>query len=154
MTTAAFLRSAFESETDEVWLALLTISHSTLEQPIRVVNNTVDVTSNGETFQAFAFDLLLPDDEQDSPAIARLEIDNVSLEIIQSVRLMNTPASVLIQIIRHSLPDTIEVSLPDFSLRNVSWDAQTVTGDLVLEDFVQEPYPAGTFTPAGFPGAF
>lgn len=147
-------QSAFAQETDEVWLVLLTISHPDIDPSIRVVNNSVNVTSRGNEFVNFPFDITLPDQREDSPSRARLSIDNVSREIAQAIRQISTPPNVLIEIIRAADPDTVEMSWPFFQLRNVKWDAQSVSGELMLEDFTDEPYPAGTFSPPSFPGLF
>jgi hypothetical protein len=130
----------------------LTISHPDINPAIRVVNNTEDVTSRGETFVAFPFDLTLPDQREDAPPRARIVIDNVSREISQSVRSITSAPSVTLEIIRAAAPDTVEASWPFFSLRNVKWDINQISGDLTVEDFTSEPYPAGIFSPASFPG--
>lgn len=152
--TDALRRSAFDAETDEVWLVLLTIDHADLSAPIRVVNNEESITSNGVEYIAFPFDIRLPDSTQDSPPQAQITIDNVSLEITQALRTISSPADVHMQVIRASDPDTVELTFPDFKLRDASWNVLTVSGALLLEDFVQEPYPAEAFTPAQFPGLF
>jgi len=152
--TTALTTSAFAADTDDVWLVLVTIDHDDLSQPIRVVNNTEDITSNGNSFVAFPFDITLPDARDDAPPRARLAIDNVSREIAEAVRSITTAPTVTIEIIRAADPDTVEISWPFFRLRNVKWDVAKVTGDLTLEDFTSEPYPAGIFSPASFPGLF
>ncbi len=152
--TAALTSSAFDDETVDVWLVLLRLDHDDLAQPILVVNNNEDITSGSDTYTAFPFDIQLPDDVEDSPPRARLQIDNVSREIAQSIRLLTGPMSVLIEVVLASDPDVIERSWPDFILTDVKWDALKVSGDLSLENFVNEPYPAGSFTPGAFPGIF
>ena len=152
--TTALTTSAFAQDTDEVWLVLITIDHDDLAQPIRVVNNTEDITSNGETFVGFPFDITLPDAREDAPPRARLVIDNVSREIAQAVRTITSAPTVTIEVVRAGDPDTVEQSWPFFKLRNVKWDVAQVSGDLTLEDFTREPYPAGIFSPASFPGLF
>jgi hypothetical protein len=152
--STAFKTSAFAADTADVWLVLLTISHASISPSVRVVNNTEAITSNGNEFIAFPFDLALPDSREDAPPRARLTIDNVSREIAQAIRSITSPPTVTIEIIRASAPDTIEASFPDFKLRNVTWDVGKVSGDLTVEDFTSEPYPAGIFSPASFPGLF
>jgi len=154
MVSATFTSSAFAQETTDVWLVLLSIDHATLDEPIRVVNNTESVTSNGETFVGFPFEITLPDNKDGAPPRAQLAIDNVSREIAQALRTMTSAATVQIQVIRAAAPDTVEIEWPYFTLRNVKWDAAKVTGDLTFEDFVTEPYPAGKFVPAYFPGLY
>jgi len=152
MVTTALKTAAFSQDTDEGVLVLLTIDHDDISPPIRVVNNTEHVASRGNTFIAFPFSLVLPSSDERSPPVARLTIDNVSREIAQSIRLISTAPDVLIEVVRMKDTEVVELSFPGFRLRNVKWDASTVSGDLVVEDIAQEPYPAFTFSPADFPG--
>ena len=119
-----------------------------------MVNNTKDVVSRGNTFVAFPFELELPDNTREAPPRARLTIDNVSREIAQAIRLITSAPTVLMELIRSSDTETVEVSFPVFHLRDVRWNMLTVSGELVIEDLMNEPFPAGQFTPAHFPGIF
>ena len=58
------------------------------------------------------------------------------------------------EIVRRAAPDVVEARFDDFRFTNISYDSQTVSGDLGVEDFTAEPYPAGQFSPALFPGLF
>ena len=73
MPSQTYLEAAVAQETDEVYLALVTISHEDLaalgvDYPdlgvsggaLRFVNNTQDITSRGDVFKAYGFDLSLP----------------------------------------------------------------------------------------------
>lgn len=149
------LRAAVNApETDEVFLVLLTVDHAGLAQPIRVTSDAVDTMSRGETFVAFPFELTLPEDGEDRPPRARLRIDNVDRQIVKAVRSIASAPTVLMEIVRAAEPDTVEAVFPDFRLRDVIYDALTVEGELTLESFLAEPYPAATFSPADFPGLF
>ena len=152
--SAAFKREVYDSETGQAFLILLTIDHADISPPIRVVNNTTNITSRGDEFIAFPFDIDLPDSTRESLPRARLSIDNVSREIAQAIRKITSPATVLIEVIRASDPDTVEIGFPVFKLRDVKWDVLQVSGDLVVEDLTTEPFPVGQFTPAEFPGIF
>lgn len=152
--SAAFKREVYDPETAQAFLILLTIDHADINPPIRVVNNTKNITSRGDEFIAFPFNIDLPDSTKDVGPRARLTIDNVSREIAQSIRLITTVATVLIEVIRASDPDTVEINFPLFNLRNVTWDVLQVSGDLTVEDLTTEPFPVGQFTPAHFPGIF
>lgn len=144
----------FAPETDETFLMLLTIDHPALSQPLRVCNDGVDVTSRGEVFTAFPFSLSLPDDEDGRPPRARLAIDNVDRQIVQAVRSLVSSPTVFIEIIRAAAPDVVEARFEDFRFTNISYDSNLVEGDLTIEDFTTEPYPAASFTPSLFPGLF
>ena len=147
----ALKAEAWSAESD-LPLVLLTIEHEDIDPPVRVVNNKVDVTSQGEIFSAFPFEIDLPDSPEDAPPRSRLRIDNVSREIGQAIRLIASPASVTIQVVRQADPDTIEAEFLGYRLSNVRYDALTVEGDLTREDFTREPYPFLTYSPAEFPG--
>lgn len=147
-----FRTSAFAADTGDVWLVLVTIEHDDLSAPIRVVNDTVNLTSRGDLFTAFPFDVTLPDSREDAPPRARLVIDNASREIAQAVRSIGGAPTVTLEVVRAADPDTVEISWPFFSLRDVKWNVGSVSGELVVEDFTSEPYPAGVFSPASFPG--
>ena len=147
-----FLRSAFAQETEEVWLALLTISHADLSEDIRVVNNKLNITSRGLMFTGFAFDFVPPFQSSERQPRAELVIDGVSTEIAQHIRSISSAPGAKFEFIRAADPDTVEQTFDGFLLRDVRWDVESVTGTLSLEDIAREPYPAGIFSPASFPG--
>jgi len=144
-------RDAWAAESD-LPLVLLTLDHDDLAAPIRVVNNREDVTSRGDVFVAFPFEIALPDDLGDAPPRARLRIDNVSREIGEAIRTITTAAAVTIEVVRQDALDTVEMQFPAMKLVNVQYDVLTVTGDLEFEDLTKEPYPTHIFSPAEYPG--
>lgn len=151
MVSADLKSEAWLPESD-LPLILLTLDHDDLVEPLRVVNNKSDITSNGEVYTAFPFEIELPSDLEDAPPNARLRIDNVSREIGQTIRSISTPPSLTVQVVRGDAPDTVELEFSGMVLRNVRYDALTVQGDLEFEDLTREPFPAITFSPADFPG--
>ncbi len=153
LTTSA--RSAIHAaETGEAFLILLTFTHASLEEPIRVSSDTVNTLSRGDTYAAYPFDLTLPDDGEGRSPRARLVIDNVDRQIMMTVRSLATAPVLKIEIVRASDPDTVEAVFHDFTLRDVTYDSKSIEGELSIEDFTAEPYPAGMFTPSLFPGLF
>jgi cellulase/cellobiase CelA1 len=152
--SAATLQGVFAQETDEAWLVLLTIDHADLGSPIRVGSDAVDTVSRGNTFIAFPFRLALPTDEHGQLPRARLQIDNVDRQIVDTIRSIGSAPSVLMEIVRAAAPDTVEASWPDFVLDNATYDALTVSGALTLGLLAREPYPADNFTPSTAPGVF
>ncbi|NDC57532.1 MAG: DUF1833 domain-containing protein, partial [Alphaproteobacteria bacterium] len=75
--SATAVASLTAETTDEVWLPLVTISHADLSSPIRVVANNENITSRGNTFIGYPFEIELPSQNDQSPGEARLRIDNV-----------------------------------------------------------------------------
>ncbi|MFN0133436.1 MAG: DUF1833 family protein [Phycisphaerales bacterium] len=148
-------RAIFAQETGEVFLLLLTITHQQLPTPIRVVNNSEDVTSNGILYQRFPFELALPAENDEAPPSVTLRIANADRQIVQAVRsLAGDAMGVELAVVLASSPNTIEAGPYRFTLRDVSYDASVVEGVLRTEDVLNEPYPSATFTPAHFPGMF
>ena len=153
-TSLTFREAVYGSETGEAFLILLELTNPGLSQPIRVTSNSVDTVHNGDTYVAFPFEIELPDDTDEGPPTAQLRIDNVSREIVQAIRTVQTAVDVDIKIVLGSDPDTVEAEFADFQLRDVKYDALVVEGSLNIETFAQEPFPAGKFDPARFPGLF
>lgn len=152
--SSATISALFASETDEVFLVLITITHDDLVETIRVTSDAVDTVSNGNTFYAYPFDIQLPSDEENSPPRASLVIDNVSREIADSLRSISTPASFKMEVIRAADPDTIEASWDNFELKKIHGDVFQIAGELTIEDVITEPFPGDSFTPSKFRGLF
>jgi len=147
-------QAVFAPETGDAFIVLLTLSHPSLAAPICVTSDEVITVSNGVNFVPFPFDLALPNDLDSKSYRAKLVIDNIDRSIVQAVRSLTTAPSVLIQIVRAETPDVIEAQFVDFMLTNVTYDAYRVQGDLTVEDFTAEPFPAAIFSPGLFPGLF
>jgi hypothetical protein len=149
----AALASANAQSTDEVWLVLLTIEHNEIDSPIRVVNNTEDIVSRGQTYIGFPFDFELPGEDADAPTKARLRIDNVDRRIVEAVRTISSPPLVTLEVILASAPDTVEFSFSGLTMREIDYDVSSVSGDLLFESIFAEPVTY-TMTPSRFPGLF
>jgi hypothetical protein len=150
--SAEYMQSLFARETSLVTAVLLTIDHSSLAQPIRVTSDAVDTVSNGNTFIVYPFKLVIPTDEEDAQPTAQLTIDNVGRGVIAALRsATGEPPTVLIEIVKSTDWDTVEVSIPGFLLANVKFDVFTITGDLVYDAKLNEPCPTGRFTTGFFP---
>lgn len=148
----AMARAVLGHRTDEVALVLLTIS-GTGFTTIRVVNNSENITSGGNTFTAYPFEIELPGDGENAP-LARLRIGNVSRQIWEAVEDASGQIAVKIELVLASSPDTIEKSFDGLELRNVACNALTVEGDLTTTQFASEPYPHIRAIPSRFPGLF
>jgi hypothetical protein len=153
--SSQFIEAVNASETDEAFLVLLTITHAELPEPIRVTSDSVETVSQGNTFVPFPFKIALPEVDSDSSGIlASIEIDGVDPRIVKALRKIQSYPMFKVEVVLASSPDTIEVTWPQFKLSNAKYDAQSVTGDLVLELLDQVPFPSGKFDPARFPGLF
>jgi hypothetical protein len=150
-------RAIMASETGEVFLLLLTLSHRLLTPPLRFANNTTPITSRSNVYAACPFEVSLPDERDDQVAAQiQLRIDNVNRQIMEGIRQLpiGEPPTAVLELILASSPDVVEQAFPDFTLREVEYDALIVSGTLAVEDMLNERYPQYEFTPAWFPALF
>ena len=147
-------RAVNAQETDKVFLLLLSLDHEDLAEPVRVVNNTQDVASRGDTYIAYPFEIALPDEDPDSVVRVTLRIDNVDREIVKNLRAISSPLSVGLEVIMAASPDTVEAGPFNMTLVSAEYDALTVTGELAFEDVLNEPFPGHSYVPSEYPGLF
>lgn len=161
--SASAVASAMAQETGEAWLLLLTIDHATLAEPIRVAANHANVTSRGDVYVGYPFSIDLPDDAPNEMPRVRLEIDNVGVpdeadpgarRVSDYLRAIDSPFTATIEVVLASQPDIVEAGPFAMTCAKAEYDAGTVSGDLIFEDVLNEPYPAGSFVPASHPGLF
>ena len=143
--TEAGLNELAAPETGTAWLVLLTLDHPDLDRPIRVTSDGVATTSNGEVFEAFPFEVTLPDDVEGRAPQARLRIDNTSQEIIALLRGLVTPPSLTIKIVRSADPNYVERVWSGLEWRASTYDIGAITGTLTVEDLALEEFPYVTF---------
>ncbi len=140
---------------DEYPLVMLEIDHADLPSPVRVVNDTQNVTHNGDLFQALAFRVTLPDDLKEGLSKARLSIDNIGKELMDWLELSGGGEGAtcrIIQILR-SNPDLVEWETT-LNLNNVGATTTEVTGQLGYEDLLNRPGMPTTYRPDNAPGLF
>lgn len=150
----AALQAVFSQETNQVFLVLLEIDHTDLADPIRVVNNHQAITSNGQTYVPYAFEFDPPDEREGVITSAKLIIDNIDRSIVATIRNLETAPTVTVSIVLADSADTIEAGPLTFLLKNVSYDAETVSGDLIYDELDNLNIPGDTFNPIDFGGLF
>jgi Domain of unknown function (DUF1833) len=151
--STAFKQAAFAAQTGQIPLWLLTIEAESGE-PMRLVNNTQNVTSRGQTFIAFPFQIHAPDDREDQLPQVQLAIDNVDRSIVAWARTVLQAPTLALELVLAGTPDVVEAGPFHFTLRDVTYDALVVTGTLAFENILGEPFPQYSFTPNYFPGIF
>ena len=116
-------------------------------------DGSTNIVSRGETYIAFPFTPELPTDNEEQPT-ARLRIANVDRRISESLMHLTSPPELAFEIIRSSEPDEVLRRFARFELRNVTWDAIEVAGDLMQATFAAEPWPNIRVVPSLFPSLF
>lgn len=149
------LQAVLAEETNKVFLACLKISHPDMATDIRVVHDKQDLTRSDGTYIAFPFKVNLPSDSEDNIPKVNITIGNVDQTIIKELRKLTDPPTIRLEVVLASSPNTVEVGPFDFELKNISYDAFQITGELgYAEDFLNEPFPKDTFNPNTARGMF
>lgn len=141
----------YAAQTSDLWLDLLTIEHSSIGTPIRLVANNQPVTSRSETYLPFPFELALPSTGQESVDFV---IDNVTRELVDEIRSIDTPLAIKLERVRVADPDFVEIGPFDFQSRAVEYDVQRMRFRITYEPLLNEPFPYDTYTPIKYPGLF
>lgn len=150
------LAALLAQQTNKVFLTLLDISHSEFASTFHFVDNPVSITSNSTTYEPFPFTLTLPEDTAERAPVARLVVGNVTREIMDEVRSVNGNERIRVDfhVIMTDEPDTYIATFSNYELHNIVFDALTVQGELILGDFLSEPFPPDRFTPNLFSALF
>jgi len=163
--STTFIDLMRSQETTDGAILLITIDHEDLGSPPLYFSNdpttrhtetplVYKTVSRGEDYFFVPMKISLPSEPQDGAPQASITISNVGQEIIELIRSVLTPASVTIEVVLASDPDTVEITFPTFDLTSVDYDASDVNLTLTIDSMAAEPYPAGAFTPGAFPTLF
>jgi len=139
---------------DVAFLFLMTITDSDSGTVFRVVNNLEDVVSNGQTFNAFPFEITLPPDDGGTPQSMKVSTFNVSRDLIEILRGTLEPPEVSVQLITSNNPDDIHKTIDFLRVGSVEYDALTVSFDLVASSAFARQTQRHTYNQAEFPGLF
>lgn len=147
------LAQMFGQVSDDPFLMLVTITHGDFS-PIYLVNNTVDQVSRGQNYTAFPMQITLPGDDGETSREVTISFDNVSLELIDELRTVITPMDVKIEMVLASDLDTVQLSLEELKIRNISYNKQRVSAKLYMDSFLNIELTSERYTPSLYPGLF
>lgn len=157
MVSESFKSETFKRHSAEVALELLEIIDSNLAEPIRLVNNTENITSGGNLYKARWFEVPRAPDLGGDPGETNAMIDNVDLVIsalLDQIPDVKESYSVLRwSLILASNPDQVEKT-EEYEIKDYELDATNLSLSIVRDNFFTEQYPAHKATPASHPGAF
>lgn len=153
--TSGYRRTINAVAPSERPVLLLRINSPDLAEPIRVVQDSQDLVSNGETFIAMPFIAFRPSQPESGQPVAKLAMDNVGRELVSWIDSANGGEGATVDIleVRRSDPDTVEYSV-SLDLSNVSMNTFQVTGQLSFDDLLNRPAVLWKFTPDRAPGLY
>jgi hypothetical protein len=143
-------------ETAEVFLVCVTISHPTLTEPYLLVNDQVPLVRTAGTFQPFAFDASLPNEQDDQLPQPTISIDNIDNEILKAIRTIPLPRpTITLEVVLASSPNTVEAGPFIFSVLSAPYDDAAIHFSIGFEDdLLNTAFPAQTYTPVNSKGLF
>lgn len=153
--SAAYKSTLAQVSAPEVGLILLVLVHSSLSEPVRIVNDVEDLISNGDTFIGLPFRCILPDDFDGQLPKAQLTIDNVGKELMEWIETTSggNGSIVTFSQVMRSRPDQIEWSIT-MNLYNVHVTMQDITAELGFENLFAKPAVKLKYRPDNSPGIF
>lgn len=163
MVSQNFRREAFARETGEVLIALITITADNLTQPIYVASDAYEmlpvagvygVVSRGQEYIYLPFSMETPRDDSTGLVNAKIQITNVSRDIIAAVRTAQRGIRMKFEMVISSDVDYVEDSFDGLELVDVSYNALMIEGNLNVDYFSREPFQSASYTPGNTPGLF
>lgn len=150
----ALLAQLFAQESGDPFLTLVTLSHEDWDDDVRLVNNSVNITSRGLVFLAFPMKIRLPIDDGESARDFQIDMDNVGLEMIEKLRSTTTHIGVKIEMILASLPDDVQISQEELRIEMATYNKQRISARIVLDNFLNTEMTSERYGPTNFPGLF
>jgi len=147
-------RGMLRGITDEGLIALLTIDHPELGQPIRWSNDRVDTVSGAEIYRAAPFDFTIPDELEGQQRGAEITIVDLSRDLTRALLTLTEAPSVSLQLVRMDDPESVEMRIDGLVLQAPSWapPQPVVTGRLVMLGVGDDRFPRARFFASNFPG--
>lgn len=140
-------------ETTEAVLTLVTISPVGFSI-VRLVNNTIDITSRGNVYTALPLTIQYSPDDGESLKEYQLILDNIDLDLITWVRSITTPIPVVIETVFSGDLDTVEQSVSSLSIRKVVYTSTSIKASLTVNDDLNQKIPSDSYDPLKFKGLF
>lgn len=146
--------SRLHSDVSFFWL--LTFSDPTSNVELRAVSNLEDVTSRGNLYKAFPFEVTLPPDDGTKPQNAQVRFPNVGRELMDLVRRYQPDQrpNVLLELVLSSSLDTVEKRIDFLTLADASYDALSITFTLAYSNIFERKTSGNTYDAYEWPGLF
>lgn len=160
------LRFMFSEESEVYPILLVTLSGSDLSSNILISSDPTQrlqetaenivygTISNSLNYYFLPFQLKLPDEDDEGSQAMSITIDNVGRDLVPAIRSSSSQIAVSVDIVMSCSVDIVEASFPDFIISSVDYDELTISGNMIVDLFDNEPFPAGSFTPSNFLALF
>ena len=152
-----FLQIAYAESSGDGLIDLIVVSEldgTPYVPPLRFARNGEAVTSNGEVYEAFWFEIQAPELRADgSFTQSRLRIDAVDQRMVLALRNRTRPMLLVHTCVLISDPDAVTHGPWTYLVRgDQPWDPQTLELSLTFEPTLQEMVPWKRASPSRAPG--
>ena len=156
--SARFRRQLFKPFRDDDFRYLLTVNHSSFNEPYRFVsgdpNEFETFTSQSLVYTTFPFEINILSDDDRQPE-ATLTIQNVDDRIGHTIlALSEETLTIDIRVVLRETPDTIEYEAVNLELVDIEITALAINGKIVIRGLSVEPCPGRRVTNATSPVFF
>lgn len=164
------MRLAQDAESSsEIYAALFEINHPDLDKPIRLSTDNTERLSVEPLYYgtrstwrganpvtdpylwAIA-SVLLPSDQEETPAAGTLILENLDARMVQVVRSYQGIAALHLAVVLASSPNLIEAEYTNMEIVSTDIDAGEIVLSYSREEIEMEPFPAHRMTKQYFPG--
>jgi hypothetical protein len=157
--------------TAELYVVLFEINHPLLPAPIRLSTDNTERLSEDplyygtrsawrsanpvtEPFLWVVASTVLPSDQEDAPASAKLVLENLDADMVRLVRSFVDMATIHMAVVLASSPSLIEVEYTDLEIISADINSGEITLSISREEIENEYFPGGRMSRDGFPGLY
>ena len=155
MASALTIKAAQRTSDASGILMLVTLSSSGWAQPVRLVNDTRNWTSNGNLFTALPMNFKLPSDVAGQDARMELQMVNVGREITAELEALPAGSVILatIQFATRATPSVIDFEFVG-EMQGVNTNAMSVTAQITNDSVGRRSACTLRYDPRVAPGLF
>jgi hypothetical protein len=154
---------------DEIYVLLLEITHTSLSAPIRLSTDNAERISTdplvygtrsawrganpaNEPYLWVIASVLVPDDKQDAPAAGSFVLENLDNSIVGLLRSFTDLATLNMAVVLASSPDFIEREWVGLKITTAEMNAGEISLSFSREEIELERFPVGRLNRNSFPG--
>jgi len=136
-------------------LTLLTLTGGGIPAPVRLVNDTRELVSAGQTYLPLPFEVVLPKEAAKEVPRAQLRMDNIGRELVAELEALDPGAELMatISIVYRATPDVVEFTFTA-PLGAIRVDAFSVSATVGPTELMRRPAVNVRFDPITAPGLF
>lgn len=143
-----------ENHGEEALLWLMTITSAELASPLYLVNNNEEIVSNGQKYEPFPFEVILPPDDGGKPQNLVLKTYNLAPELMDVIRKPTEPPQVQIDLVSTADLNFVEKSIGFMTVGAAEYDALEVTFQLNAGGWAGRKSLNNIYNQSEFPALF